>query len=170
MTAIHLSADRRFIMDLTYAGINRPVPILNSTPLAATGYYRYVAAHVEDVRCWLAGRPVISFVGHRATAQWIERHLGIACPVSRGQAVLEVGAPAVVVRLRHRRTDARGELATNCMNPDEYEVGVLMRIANPYSQPSNGAGMCASGGHACCSASPVILCSEERPVRHPRHA
>jgi hypothetical protein len=126
-------------MAFTSTCISRPVPILNSTPLAATGYYRYVAARVTDVRCWLAGRPVISFVGHQATRQWIERHLGIACPVSRGQVVLEIGVPAVVVRLRHRRTDARGELATNCMNPDEYEVGLLMRIANPYSQPTKGA-------------------------------
>ena len=170
MAAIQLSAQRRFIMAFTFTCTSRPVPILNSTPVAATGYYRYVAAQAKDVRRWLAGRAVISFVGHQATAQWIERHLGIACAVSRGQVVLEVGVPAVVVRLRRRRADARGELATNCMNPDEYEVGLLMRIANPYSQPTNGTGMCASGGHTCCSASQVQLCSVEQPARRPRHA
>ena len=102
--------------------------ILNSAIIGRPGHYEYKLLTELEAEVWLTQGRVVTRVGYRETAKFIEDRFGVRCPLNREPIAMQPGDEALVVRLKYRLPDpaVKGPL-----NPraEDWEIGLLKRTA-----------------------------------------
>ena len=103
--------------------------LLNSATISTPGTYRYRLLTVEEARRWLAAGGWVSRIGYPATARYIRRLWGLEVPLSRAPSPMAAGDEALVVRLKYRLEDAGLKQAHWEPAAEDWEIGLLVRLA-----------------------------------------
>lgn len=82
--------------------MRHPIAILNTSIATEDGRYTLRTVTAGEARKLLDGQPVLSAVGHEATAQALTEVLGVSVPVNRIQFAQQCGQVAIVFKLRGR--------------------------------------------------------------------
>lgn len=79
-----------------------PIAVFNGPVVTTTGLYRVSNISVEDAKELLRNNPVISAVGHKASAEIISEVLDADVPMNRIQFSQQKGQKAIIFKLNTR--------------------------------------------------------------------
>jgi len=103
--------------------------VMNSAVIPQPGTYRYEAIPVSAAKTWLQAGPWESHVGYPETARYVERRLGVPCPLSRtAVTTMQPGDEGLVVRLNYPAQDPSLKYGHFDPCDEDWEMGVLTRL------------------------------------------
>jgi len=102
--------------------------LMNSAVIPEPGTYHYRIIPAGAARLWLMAGPWHSRVVYGETARYIQRKLGVQCPLSRVVTRMKPGDEALVVRLKYRAQDPSIKQGGQDLRDEDFEIGLLERI------------------------------------------
>jgi len=105
-----------------------PVALLNTSIATEDGTYKLRTVTADQARALIAGRELLSAIGHDATAQILTSLLGTDVPVNRIQFAQQPGQVALVFKLRGRAPEG-AVLDLAQVEAIGYDLKILERVS-----------------------------------------
>lgn len=105
---------------------SQKIGILNTSILTNFGTFEYKKITLEKAKSLIAGKEILSAIGHKSTSDILTDLLEMPIPLNRIQFAQEVGQKAIVFKLNGRPEEGV-ILSRDEIEKIGYEFGLLVR-------------------------------------------